>query len=294
MRVARLQAQAKVNLFLRVGEVDHAGYHRIETLFQRIDLADEVTVRAGGTNRTLDCDGPQLPQAGLGPADKNLAFRAALAYSQRAGWPTGFTIELTKRIPVGGGLGGGSADAGAVLRALNAVAPAALSAAELRDVARTLGSDVPFLTSVAVAALGSGRGEHIVPIPALPQRDVLLIVPRFGIATADAYRWLDGSRQRVPSSADWVAPSLPWSWSVVERLSQNDFEAVVEGRYEELGQYRKKLGGLGARIARLSGSGSTVFGVFEGTPPAAHDLARDAAVMRTRTSSRVVQVEVLE
>jgi 4-diphosphocytidyl-2-C-methyl-D-erythritol kinase len=292
MRAAKLQAQAKVNLFLRVGELDDSGYHRIETLFQRIDLSDDVLVRVGGSARTLACDGPAMPRDGLGPTENNLAFRAATAYAQQTGWPAGFGIELTKRIPVGGGLGGGSANAGAVLRALNALSPKPLPAMELRQIARTLGSDVPFLASDAVAALGSGRGEHLVSIPALAQREMLLVIPRFGISTSDAYRWLDGSRQRVPAS-DWVAPSLPWSWSVVERLSVNDFEGVVEDRYEELGEYRRKLGSLGARVARLSGSGSTVFGIFDDTPPAAGDLARDAAVIRTRTSTRVVQVEVL-
>ena len=294
MPVARVLAQAKINLFLRVGELDASGYHRIDTLFQRVDFGDDIVVRVAGKARALDCDGPQLPREGLGPIEKNLAFRAAAAYAQAVGWPKGFSIEVTKNIPVGGGLGGGSADAGAVLRALNAMASKPLASAELRQIARALGSDVPFLASDAAVALGSGRGEHLVPIPPLPQRDALLIVPPFGIATADAYRWLDGSRQRVIEPPGWVAPSLPWEWSVVERLSVNDFEPVVEERYTELADYRNRLRARGARIARLAGSGSTVFGVFEGSAPTAGDVARDAQVIRTRTSARVVQVEVLD
>src|SRR6185503_11221787 len=113
MRIARVQAQAKVNLFLRVGPPrrDAGGYHDIATLFQRIDLADDLIVRAGGSSRSIDCAGPQLPPEGLGDPQKNLAFRAAEAYAEHVGRPRGFSIELTKRIPVGGGLGGGSADA---------------------------------------------------------------------------------------------------------------------------------------------------------------------------------------
>src|SRR5688572_7964745 len=113
MRVARVQAQAKVNLVLRVGARSLDGYHDIATVFQRIDLADEIVVRLGGVSRSIDCTGPQFPSVGLGPPESNLAFRAALAYAERATWIRGFAIEVTKNIPVGGGLGGGSADAGA-------------------------------------------------------------------------------------------------------------------------------------------------------------------------------------
>ena len=123
MRAARVLAQAKINLLLRVGPRDQAGYHQIVTVFQRIDLADEVLVRVGGSVRTLDCTGPRLPSRGLGAPEDNLAYRAAVAYAERAKWLRGFSVELTKNIPTGGGLGGGSSDAGAVLRALDALDP---------------------------------------------------------------------------------------------------------------------------------------------------------------------------
>ena len=279
MRVARTQAQAKVNLFLRVGPRDASGYHEITTLFHRIDLADDVVVRVGGSVRALDCAGPQLPPAGLGDPDKNLAYRAAAAFAERAGWPRGFAIELTKNIPVGGGLGGGSADAGAVLRALEAMAPRPIGAEALQGVAASLGSDVPFFASEHASAKGSGRGETLEPAPATPY-PALLLVPRFSISTADAYRWLDEFREAGTSP-----PSDP---------TGNDFEPVVEARYPELCEYRTRLVASGARIARLSGSGSTVFGVFEGSAPSGKDMAVDGLVLTTRTSSRVVQVEVLE
>src|ERR671937_1623495 len=144
MRSARVMAQAKVNIFLLVGGVDDSGYHVLATLFQRIDLADEVVVRVGGPSRSrsLDCSGPQLPRDGLGPVEKNLAFRAALAYADRTGWPRGFAVELTKNIPVGGGLGGGSADAGAVLRALEVLSPRPVGPQAIQDLAASLGADV--------------------------------------------------------------------------------------------------------------------------------------------------------
>src|SRR5260221_354935 len=123
MRVARTAAQGKINLRLRILSRDAAGHHQLETVFQRIDLADDVTVRIGGTSRTLDCSGETIPEAGLGPDEQNLAYRAATLYHEATGWPDTFAIEIVKRLPVGGGLGGGSADAGAVLRILDAMSP---------------------------------------------------------------------------------------------------------------------------------------------------------------------------
>lgn len=298
MRVARVQAQAKINLFVRVGRRDASGFHRIATLFLRVDLADEIVVRAGGSVRTLDVSGPRLPPGGLGPAEENLAFRAAVAYGERSGWPRGFSIELTKNIPVGGGLGGGSADAAAVLRALDAVAERPLVGGVLREIAASLGSDVPFLVSDHVSAVGLGRGEQLEPTPPLPSRDVLLVVPNFSISTRDAYRWLDESRPegKVPDQ-DWqLSATALSSWELFSRtpVNSNDFESVVEQRYPDVRRYRERLRSIGAVVSRMSGSGSCVFGVFEGPAPEARGLAIDAEVLSTHTSSRVVQVEVLE
>lgn len=297
MRVARVQAQAKINLFLRVGRRDASGFHQIATLFLRLDLADDIVVRAGGRVRALEVSGPRLPPAGLGPAEENLAFRAAVAYAERSGWPQGFSIELTKNIPVGGGLGGGSSDAAAVLSALDAVAERPLGVDVLREIGGLLGSDVPFLASDGVSAVGFGRGERLEPIPPLPSRDVLLVVPNFAVSTRDAYRWLDESRPGGEESPNWqLTPTAVSSWEQFSRTPhiRNDFEPVVEERHPELRRYRERLTSLGAVVSRMSGSGSCVFGVFEGSVPDARELAIDAAVIPTRTSSRVVQVEVLE
>lgn len=298
MRAARILAQAKINLFLRVGPRDESGYHQIATLFLRLELADELVVRVGGSSRALDCSGPRLPSAGLGATENNLAFRAAHAYADRAAWPRGFSIELTKNIPVGGGLGGGSSDAGAVLRALDALAPQPLGADMLREIAGSLGSDVPFFASENVAALGTGRGEKLVALSAPPKRDVLLIVPDFAISTADAYRWRDeaspGSLAPIPADLTTIETVGVEHWDRVAMHAHNDFEPVVELRYPKLREFRERLHAKGARIARLSGSGSTVFGVFEGGLPSSRDLGVDALIIPTHTSSRVVQVEVLE
>jgi 4-diphosphocytidyl-2-C-methyl-D-erythritol kinase len=300
MRVARVSAQAKINLLLRVGARDGLGYHAVSTWFLRLDLADEIVVRVGGNVRAVDVTGPRLPPGGLGPSEKNLAYRAAVAYAEHTGWPTGFSIELTKNIPVGGGLGGGSADAGAVLRALDALAAEPLGNRTLLELAASLGSDVPFLTSEHIAAFGTGRGEQLQPIDPLPPRDVLLVVPDFAISTADAYHWLDESRPNLPAPKElqtWLVPmSALTSWELLSEtpLHTNDFEVVVERQHPALLRFRERLSSSGARIAHLAGSGSTVFGVFDGSPPSARDLGVDALVIPTRTSSRVVQVDVQE
>ena len=123
-RTARTLAQAKINLFLRVLAREASGYHQLETLFQRLDLGDDVRVRIGVRGRAVDTRG-----ADVGPTEGNLAWRAGVAYADAAGWPDGFAIEIDKRIPVGGGLGGGSADAGAVLRCLDRLNPTPLGPA---------------------------------------------------------------------------------------------------------------------------------------------------------------------
>lgn len=157
---ARVEAQAKINLSLRILAQEKSGYHQLETLFARIDLADTVEVALDTSRQELVVEGAEV-----GPAEQNLAFRAAVAFLDATGWATGFRIRIVKRIPAGGGLGGGSADAGAVLRILNHLAPHPLSAAALPTVAVRLGADVPFLAAEAPMALAWGRGERMLTLP---------------------------------------------------------------------------------------------------------------------------------
>ncbi|HET9454944.1 MAG TPA: 4-(cytidine 5'-diphospho)-2-C-methyl-D-erythritol kinase [Gemmatimonadaceae bacterium] len=302
-RLARAAAQAKINLWLRVGPPDGRGYHDIDTLFQRIDLADDVEVRAlDVAERSLHWTTEERRATDLGSVEQNLAYRAGVAFQERAGWPAGFEIRLVKRIPIGGGLGGGSADAAAVLRALNALSPSPLDSRSLHEVAASLGSDVPFLASDMVRAVGTGRGDRIQPFPdALPPASLLLVVPSFGVATADAYRWIDEDRAAEaarPAAGTDAAGEVVFvrardPWTIVDR--GNDFERPVERRHPVLRKVRESLRGAGARMARLSGSGSTVFGLFErGVQEPLRDLPDDAIVIPTRTSASVVRVEVLE
>lgn len=279
-----IAAPAKVNLWLRVGPADGSGYHRLSTLFCALDVADTVVL---GQRRSPDDPPLQTAVAppledipDLGPADANLAVRAARAFLERAGKEEDLVpaIRLVKRIPVGGGLGGGSSDAGAVLRAMCRLHPRSPAVNEILEIAGELGSDVPFFVLGVPLAHGTGHGEQLTPLPPLPPRTVVLVLPPFAVGTADAYRWLDEDRGdaeipplAIEAEADLTAQPV-LSWDDVAKLAVNDFDGPVFHRHPELGAVRDVLRDHGAGPALLAGSGSTVFGVF-----ADPDRARDAA-----------------
>ena len=291
---AKVVAQAKVNLVLRVLAREASGYHSIETVFLRLDLGDGVQVRTASSGRAVDFAGPAMPDSGLGPAEKNLAYRAALAYQEATGWPGGFAIEVDKRIPVGAGLGGGSADAGAVLRCLDALSPTPLGR-RLVEIAAPLGSDVPFMTIDSPMALGWSRGERLHPVRPLEPRPVALLKPPFSVATADAYAWLAADRGPYVPKGAALEPDILATWEAVSAIATNDFQAVVGGRHPELLEMVDDLASRGALFSMLAGSGSAVFGVFS-SPPDGAAIARDneCDVLITRTSDRVVQVEAAQ
>src|SRR5262249_49737970 len=268
-----------------------SGYHALETAFLRIDLADDVTVRES-VGRSLDVTGPALPSVGLGPTENNLAYRAAIAYTEAAGWPSGFSIELVKRILAGAGLGGGSADAGAVLRVLEAISPTPLGG-RLTEVAARLGADVPFMTIDEPMAFGSGRGDRLTPIRPLEPRAIILAVPSFAVSTADAYAWLDADRAALSvAPRPGVAEPLA-TWEDASASAHNDFAAVVARRHPEIATLTERFLGAGASIAMLAGSGSTVFGIFESAPDIASlGFGTDVRVITTWTSDRVERVTV--
>lgn len=297
-RAARVRAQAKINVTLRVLAREVSGYHQLETVFQRLDLADEVRLELTDGSRSLQCDGPMMPSGGLGPDDGNLAWRAAEAYLAAVGSPHGFRIEITKLIPTGGGLGGGSADAGAVLRVLQTLVGGLTDDAVL-GIAASLGADIPFLTQDAAAtALGWGRGERLLGLPALPATWCLLVAAPFGVNTAAAYGWLAERGATTPGTAMRSAGSLT-SWRELARGAMNDFEAVVFPRHPELAAAYASLAaavGDGA-IVRMSGSGATLFAlgteVGKAAPAAVPGLPSGFTLLHSQTSELVEPV-VLE
>jgi 4-diphosphocytidyl-2-C-methyl-D-erythritol kinase len=293
----RIAAQAKLNLHLRVLAKEESGYHSIETIFHRIDLCDDIVIEITPRERTLDVEGTNL-----GPTESNLAWRAAAAYADHARWPSGFRIQLTKKIPVGAGLGGGSADAAAILRALNSISPNPIGLPGLLHLADTIGSDVPFLASSSVMALAWSRGERMVSLPPLQRCDVLLMTPEFSVSTADAYRWLDedrardmGARRMMDESND-MTDSLVIdtddlsTWASIARFAHNDFETAVVTRYPRMLEYLDRVRRFRPILSQMTGSGSTVFGVLDG-PPDYSGVPEDDRARMTTTSTSIDVVQ---
>ena len=263
------RAYAKINLVLRILAREASGYHSIETLFQLLDLHDVVHVRVGTMAPALTCAGPTMPAGGLGPVEQNLAWRAAVAYTEASGWQTGWDIEIEKQIPVGGGLGGGSADAAAVLRALEALSPTPLGAEQLLALAGTLGADVPFLVSGHSLAWAWGRGDRLLPLPSLPSAAVWLATFAEGVNTGAAYGAFAQAREaRADTLQAYAYPASAFaSWDAIAALAVNDFEPVVSAMHAgvaaALPAFREiaaeqRVSGTPA-IAMVSGSGATCF-----------------------------------
>ena len=280
-------AHAKLNLSLRVLVREAGGYHQIETLFCALELADAIDLAHTPSGVSLEVVTPPDeagPPPDLGPASLNLATRAAALFLETASHRGGFHIRLTKRIPAGAGLGGGSSDAAAVLMALNRMTETRLSDGVLLELGAALGSDVPFFVTGASLALAWGRGGRLAPLPALPAAPVVLAVPPERVSTAAAYAslTLDATGQPAVFHA-------PTAWADVAAAAGNDFEDVIFPRHPRLAAIRHTLADAGAIVARMTGSGSVLFGIFADV--AAADAASlrvtevhpDVTVIRTQT-----------
>ncbi|MBP9898585.1 MAG: 4-(cytidine 5'-diphospho)-2-C-methyl-D-erythritol kinase [Gemmatimonadales bacterium] len=257
-----LTCPAKVNLFLRVLAREASGYHGIETLFCRIALHDTLEVTRTAAGITLDVEG-----ADVGPTEQNLAWRAADAVLAATGRRFGVAMRLVKRIPAGGGLGGGSSDAAAALRAVNQLANGAVPGAELLQMANRLGADVPFFLADAPLALAWGHGQRLLRLPALPPKPMLLLFPGVAVPTGDAYRWVDEVRDADgPRGTVVLDQPVLQSWSDLARLGGNDFEGAVFGRFPAIRAGFEALAGTHPFLCRMSGSGSTLFAVYRTEP----------------------------
>ena len=247
-------APAKINLWLRVFQSDATGYHPIDTLFCAIDLCDRIDISKSGNGIQLDVHG-----ADLGTVEQNLAYRAAHEYCLAVGLSPSLQITLHKNIPAGAGLGGGSSDAAAVLHALQVMHENRLPESDLLALAARLGSDVPFFLCGSHLARATGRGEILTALPALPPRNVLVLMPSFAINTREAYQWLDDDGGLTATN---VHETRADSWDDVAEVAVNDFEKVLFARFPQLRQLRDAVHASGASIALVSGSGSALFGVY--------------------------------
>jgi 4-diphosphocytidyl-2-C-methyl-D-erythritol kinase len=299
---AEVTAWAKINLDLRILAREESGYHQLETLFQRITLADDVHVTISrGTGISVIC----TPAVDV-PMQGNLAWRAAAAYRDAAAWPPrsfAITITIAKRIPAGAGLGGGSADAGAVLRALNALNPTPLALDALLTLAAPLGADVPFLTTESSLALAWGRGERMLALPPLPLRSVHCALFRNGVNTVAAYAALAAARTRgAVTGAGSVlhdAQTLA-NWSAIHAQSRNDFEQPIFALRPDIAAVHVAWRSAAPdALVRMSGSGATVIALVYGVSDAVTEVAAawpsdgDVQHVRAATLDRVPPVSIL-
>jgi 4-diphosphocytidyl-2-C-methyl-D-erythritol kinase len=259
-------APAKVNLFLHVGPVASDGYHPLASLVAFADVGDLITVEPAD-RLSLTVTGPYAP--GVGPDDDNLVLRALRAI----GAPP-LKVTLDKRLPVAAGLGGGSSDAGAALKLARAVLNLPLSDADLEAVAADLGADGPMCLR-AVSAWAEGRGERLTPEPRLPPLAAVLVNPNVPSPTGAVYRAYDaaptGDADRPPPPSDWTVPAV-LAWLADRR---NDLQAPAIALAPAIGQALAAVQAApGVRLARMSGSGATVFGLC--LDPASAEAAAEA------------------
>jgi len=253
-RTASLKAFAKVNLGLRVLSKRPDGYHELSTVFQTVSLADSLEI-AYSPSRTT-----QISVLGTPEIQDNLVERSARKLLDLMKISAKAVFTLGKKVPTGAGLGGGSSDAAAVLLALPVLAGKRISMEILHDVASELGSDVAYFLRGGTA-LGMGRGEELYPLPDAPSARALLVAPAIHSSTADAYR--DLSVTLTSQSAQTKLSSFQSrAWSGCYTDMGNDFERVIFARHPELARIRERLIRLGATSAMMTGSGSSIFGIF--------------------------------
>jgi 4-diphosphocytidyl-2-C-methyl-D-erythritol kinase len=258
-----LPSFAKINWYLRVLGKRPDGYHEIRTILQTITLHDRIHFTSSDESEiVLTCDNPAIPTD-----ETNLIVRAAERLRELSGTNRGARISLTKRIPVGAGLGGGSSNAAVALLGLNRLWQTNVSIADLAVIAAELGADVPFfLVGGSVGA--EGIGTTLTKLPDQPKRHLIVVTPNVEVSTAEAYKALSSSALTTSKGETILAVSRTESffhdsylWDPVHGTA-NDFERVIFDIEPEIKRAREVLEKVGARGVLLAGSGSSVFGIF--------------------------------
>ncbi len=280
MKHIQVEAHAKVNLWLSVGDIRPDGYHDIETLFQTVSLSDTLLIEPSDNGITLSCEGIQVPG---GPS--NLAWQAAALLSREFSMPA-IAIHLIKRIPVAAGLGGGSADAAAVLVGGRALFGLEVPDAKLAALALEIGSDVPFLLHGGTAR-GSGRGEILEPTTPLSGFWLLLVTPAFGVRAEEAYRAARIGLTRYGSYTKLNCSAIrEGELGSLVTAFRNDLEPGVVSCYPEVGVAKETLLDAGVQAAVMSGSGPTVIGLIRSR--------KEATDLSTRLEGRGWEMHIVE
>ena len=285
----RLQAFAKVNYALEVRGLRPNGYHEISTVMQSISLADVVKIERAerGFEVVVEPKGVEV-----GPPEENTVYKAWSRLGERMGHALPVRVRLTKKIPSGAGLGGGSADAAATLVGLNELFGLGLDEAELGDVGLRVGADIPFCLAGGTA-LGEGIGEVLSPLPSPPPHRLVIAKPAAGAETARIYRAYDerpvDGNPSVTSVIEALRVGEP---GALAKALGNDLAPVTKGLVPEVWALEKALLRVGALGAAMSGTGTTVFGIFasEAEARAAADGLRASFVSVCEPVPRGVKV----
>lgn len=284
----KIRAPAKINLSLRVVGRRRDGYHLLDTILLPVSLYDEIEIRrlrppAADKKAKIEvaCTDPSVPAG-----ERNIVYRAAELILRHARKPEPIRIRIRKRIPVGAGLGGGSSDAAATLIGLNRMFKLGLSPAELEKLGLSLGADVPFFIR-ARPARARGIGERLTPLRGVPCLWLVIVYPGFPVSTAWAFKKLALTLTKFSTNT-----SIPLSLKRFDRLSDllvNDLERVTLRRYPKIGAIKEQLLHHGATGGLMSGSGSSVFGIFNSRGAALKALRR----LRLEEGCRAFLVHVL-
>jgi 4-diphosphocytidyl-2-C-methyl-D-erythritol kinase len=268
LKKMRLRAFAKINVGLHIVGRRPDGYHDIETIFHQINLSDELEMVQSEEGDVFTSDSPELASG-----SSNLCLRAVHILRDLTGVHTGVEINLKKRIPIAAGLGGGSADAAAVLKGLTRLWTLDITDEELKTVSATLGSDVPFFLTGGTA-YATGRGERLEPLDVSIPYWILVVTPLLHVSTTWAYTSLkivrDARRVNLP---DLLRKNISHPDVLREKLC-NEFEPLVFAAHPEVRHIKEGLLKAGAQLALMSGSGSSIFGFFSDRGPA-QSIAKD-------------------
>lgn len=260
-KTIRVRSFAKINLALAVLGKRPDGFHEIRTVFQSIDLCDELEIRPCA-RLELSCPGLDSPGLDAVPREENTVWKAASALARAAAPAAGAEIILSKRIPSGAGLGGGSSNAAAALVALSRFWNLSIGHSDLSAIAASIGSDVPYFL-LGGTALGIGRGEEIYPLPEIQPAHLVVVYPAVHIATGAAYQSLSlllTSRRAAPNIQGFCGQLTGEAGRLTGIF--NDFETSILPAYPAVKEAKDFLMEQGATAALLSGSGSSVFGFF--------------------------------
>ena len=288
MKKVEEKAYAKINLVLNIGDLRPDGYHDIQTIMQSLELHDDVTVeQTGGTGITVTASVDTIPTD-----ESNLAVKAGKAFAAKTGVPAdGLSIHIEKRIPVAAGLGGGSSDAAATLRALNVLYETNLSVDELAEIGIEVGSDVPFCVHGGCAYV-EGKGDMVVPTTPMPQCIIVIGKPDLAISTEKMYQRFD--QAELPQRADHTPEiMLGLRWENLKAVAEsvgNAFEQVLmKNERNTVDMMKEVMNQFGTLGTAMTGSGPAVFGIFDNELYAR--VASETLRQRLKGNPEIVETE---